>query len=264
LRNKKTIICHSWPINKIKIDIMSPSIQKIALVTGASRGIGKAIAMDLAAQGYHIIALARGKKGLEALDDDIVNSTGTKASLIPYDLADLSGFETLKTALFNRFGHLDLLVHAGAFLGNLTPIAHMETKDFERVIKTNLGGSFGLMQATEPLLRAAKEPMALFFTSSERVVLGKAYWGPYGASKAAMESLVRSWADENEAFGLSVHLIDPGAMRTRMRAQIFPGEDPNSLPEPEAMLPFIRQILSKQNSMKSTPYRFRDWLKETA
>jgi NAD(P)-dependent dehydrogenase (short-subunit alcohol dehydrogenase family) len=238
---------------------MSLKPNKIALVTGASRGIGRAIAIDLASQGYQLIALARGKKGLEALDDEILNLAGVRASLIPFDLADLSSFEALKNVLFDRFGHIDLLIHAGAFLGNLTPIAHMEPKDFERVIKTNLYGSFGLMQATEPLLRLAAQPKALFFTSSERTTDGRAYWGPYGASKSAMESLVRCWADENEAFKIAAHLIDPGPMRTRMRAQIFPGEDPNTLPEPESIVPFIRQILSKEFHAKSETYRFSDW-----
>jgi len=157
---------------------MTATMQKIALVTGASRGIGKAIALDLIAQDYHIIALSRGKKGLEALDDEIQKTLGAKASLIPFDLADVSGFASLQAALYERFGKIDLLVHAAAYLGNLIPIAHMEPKDFERVIKTNLNGTFGLMQACEPLLRYSQDPKAIFLQLPKKLSLVRPIGGP--------------------------------------------------------------------------------------
>jgi NAD(P)-dependent dehydrogenase (short-subunit alcohol dehydrogenase family) len=237
----------------------SPSqSDRIALVTGASRGIGRACALGLAKAGAHIIACARTKKSLEELDDDIFAATGSHATLIPFDLTDFDSTDRLTGVLTERFGRLDVLVHAAAILGPLSPVTHHEAKDFERIVKVNLLATWRLIRAMDPLLRDSSAGRALVFTTGGGVVSGRAFWGPYGATKAAVESLVRAWADEVEITPIRTCLIDPGAMRTKMRAAAYPGEDPDSLPDPSEIVPLILE-LSDAARVPAPLVRFRDW-----
>lgn len=230
-----------------------------AFVSGATRGIGQAIALGLAKAGYHIIASAKTKSALEALDDQIFALTQHHASLLPLDLNQPERLNGLGQALADRFGHIDLFVHSGGVLGNLSPISHYDLKDFERIQRINVTGTWGLIRELEPLLLKAPSPCALFLSSSESVVKGRAFWGLYGATKAALESMVRAWADEHEIHNLRVGLINPGPMRTRMRAAAFPGEDPQSLPHPDEIAPLILQLAHSETLRCDDVISFRDW-----
>ena len=194
-----------------------PLQDQIALVTGASRGIGKASALALAAAGAHIVAVARTQGALEQLDDEIKALTGHSATLVPMDLGEHDGIDQLGLAIHQRFGRLDILVHAAALLGSLTPVSHIEPKHWDRVVSVNLTGTWRLIRSMEGLLRASERPRAIFLTTG-RVARPKAFWGLYGATKAGMEHLVRTWADELEQTKIRAALVDPGAMRTRMRS----------------------------------------------
>jgi NAD(P)-dependent dehydrogenase (short-subunit alcohol dehydrogenase family) len=221
-----------------------PLHDKIALVTGASRGIGRAAALALAKAGAQLVAVARTQGGLEELDDEIRQATGQSATLVPLDIADGDALDQLGFALHQRFGRLDILVHAAATLGPLTPVAHIEPKHWDRVLATNLTATYRLIRTTEPLLRAAPAGRAVFLTTS-RAHTPKAFWGPYGASKAGMENIVRTWADELEQSNVRAVLLDPGAMRTKMRAEAMPGEDPTTLPDPSEIGPMIVELVQQ-------------------
>jgi NAD(P)-dependent dehydrogenase (short-subunit alcohol dehydrogenase family) len=218
-----------------------PLQDKIALVTGASRGIGRAAALALSLAGAHVVAVARTQGGLEDLDDEIKAATGAGATLVPLDVADGDSLDQLGLALHQRFGRIDVLVHAAATLGPMTPVAHIEPKHWERVVGVNLTASYRLIRATEPLLRAADAGRAIFLTSC-RAARPKAFWGPYGVTKAGLEHLVRTWADELEQTKVRAVLLDPGIMRTAMRAEAMPGEDPTTLPEPAEIGPLIVEL----------------------
>jgi NAD(P)-dependent dehydrogenase (short-subunit alcohol dehydrogenase family) len=221
-----------------------PLSEKIALVTGASRGIGRAAALALAKAGAQVVAVARTQGGLEELDDEIRTATGRSATLAPLDVADGDALDQLGFALHQRYGRLDVLVHAAAILGPLTPVAHIEPAHWDRVLATNLTASYRLIRTTEPLLRAAPAARVIFLTTS-RAHRPKAFWGPYGATKAGLENLVRTWADELEQTPIRAVLLEPGAMRTRMRAEAMPGEDPETLPHPDEIGPLIVELAQK-------------------
>jgi NAD(P)-dependent dehydrogenase (short-subunit alcohol dehydrogenase family) len=231
---------------------------QIVLVTGATRGIGRACALALAEAGAHIVATARTQGGLESLDDEIKAMTGKSATLVPLDLAQPDGLDQLGLAIHQRFGHLDLLVHCGAVLGALTPVSHVEPGLWERVMTVNATATYRLIRATERLLRAAPAGRALFFTTG-RVARPKAFWGPYGASKAAMEHIVRTWADELENTTVRAALIDPNAMRTKMRAEAMPGEDPMDLPEPSEIGPMIVELAQAELGQPTSNVVFSEW-----
>jgi len=218
-----------------------PLTDKIALVTGASRGIGRAAALALASAGAHVVAVARTQGGLEELDDEIKAATGQPATLVPLDIAEGDGLDQLGLALHQRFGRIDVLVHAAAILGPMTPVAHIEPKHWDRVVSVNLTATYRLIRTTEPLLRASEAGRAIFLTAG-RAVRPKAFWGPYGVTKAGMEHLVRTWADELEQTRIRAVLLDPGIMRTKMRAEAMPGEDPMTLPEPSEIGPLIVEL----------------------
>jgi NAD(P)-dependent dehydrogenase (short-subunit alcohol dehydrogenase family) len=218
-----------------------PLQDKIALVTGASRGIGRAAAFSLAKAGAQVVAVARTQGALEELDDEIRQATGRSATLVPLDIADGDALDQLGFSLHQRFGRIDILVHAAAILGPLTPVAHIEPKHWDRVVATNLTATYRLIRTTEPLLRAAPAACAIFLTTS-RAHRPKAFWGPYGATKAAMENMVRTWADELEQTPIRAVLLEPGAVRTKMRAEAMPGEDPLTLPEPSEIAPLILEL----------------------
>ncbi len=195
-----------------------PLAGRIALVTGATRGIGHAAALALAAAGAHIIAVGRTQGALEALDDAIQAAGGARATLVPMDLANGAGIDELGLAIQQRHGRLDILVHAAAMLGGLRPAAHIPPALWDKVVAVNLTSIQRLIRSLEPLLRASDAGRAIFLTSG-RAVRPKAFWGAYAATKAGLEALVRCWADEVEVSAIRAVLIDPGAMRTRMPAE---------------------------------------------
>jgi NAD(P)-dependent dehydrogenase (short-subunit alcohol dehydrogenase family) len=231
---------------------------KIALVTGASRGIGKVSALALAAEGAHIVATARTAAALEELDDEIVAATGKRATLVPHDLTEGDAIDQLGGALHQRFGKLDILVHAGAMLGGLSPVGHVAPAQWDKVIATDLTASFRLIRSMEPLLKAAETSKAIFLTS-RLAVAPRAFWAPYAASKAGLEALVRCWADEVEHIGIRAVLLDPGPMRTRMRAEAYPGEDPMSLPAPEEIGPLVVELASGEHGLPNAAVTFASW-----
>ncbi len=208
---------------------------RIALVTGASRGIGRAVARSLARQGAHCVLTARSPGGLEETDDLIrAEREGVDpATLLPLDLLDGAAIDRIGPTLANRFGRLDILVHAAAALGALTPVPHIDERDWERTLSVNVTASWRLIRTAAPLLLRAPAGRAVFLTDAHA---GRplAYWGMLGAGKAAMQNLVLSWADEVSGQDrLRVNLFDPGTVATRMRAQAMPGEDASRLPGPE-------------------------------
>jgi NAD(P)-dependent dehydrogenase (short-subunit alcohol dehydrogenase family) len=232
-----------------------PLSGRIVLVTGASRGIGRASALALAEAGAHVIAVARTQGGLEELDDAIRTATGEGATLVPLDLADGDAIDQLGGALFDRFKKLDGLVHAAATLGLLTPVSHMSPREWDKTAQLNLTATYRLIRSFEPLLRASDAGRAVFLTSSV-ATKPRAFWGPYAATKAGMEALVRAWADEVEFTGVRAVLLDPGRMRTRMRAQAFPGEDPTTLPDPAESGPLVVELCRPDRAPPSETVRY--------
>lgn len=214
-----------------------PLASRIALVTGASRGIGYATALALAKAGAHVIAVARTQGGLEELDDAI-KAAGGSATLVPLNMTDSEGIARLGAALHERHGKLDILVGNAAIAGPSSPLGHIDLKPWTDVIAVNVTANFQLIRCMEPLLRQSDAGRAVFITSG---VASKAtaYLGPYAASKAALDTLVRVWAAETAITPIRVNLFSPGPIRTRMRAQVFPGEDPMTLDTPEQVAEFI-------------------------
>ncbi|MBB4570236.1 SDR family NAD(P)-dependent oxidoreductase [Rhizobium leucaenae] len=203
---------------------------KIALVTGASRGIGYFTALELAKAGAHVIACARTVGGLEELDDAI-KAVGGSATLVPFDLADMNAIDALGGSIFERWGKLDILVANAGVLGVISPIGHVEAKVFEKVMTVNVTATWRLIRSVEPLLMRADAGRAIIL-SSAAAHRCRPFWGPYSASKAAVEALARTWAGETQSTALRITSVDPGATRTAMRAQAMPGEDPDTLPHP--------------------------------
>ena len=230
----------------------------IALVTGASRGIGHASALALAKAGAHVVAVARTQGALEALDDEIKAATGQPATLVPMDLAEADGLDQLGLALHDRFGRLDILLHAAAMLGPLTPVSHIEPKHWDKVVALNLTASYRLIRAMEPLLRASEYPRAIFLTRG-RAIRPKAFWGPYGVTKAGLEHMVRTWGDELEQTKVRAVLLDPSVMRTRMRAEAMPGEDPSTLPDPSEVGPLVVELAQADLGLPTASVVFSDW-----
>jgi NAD(P)-dependent dehydrogenase (short-subunit alcohol dehydrogenase family) len=206
---------------------------KVALITGASRGIGAAVAVRFAREGAHLVLVARTVGGLEEVDD-AVQKAGGRATLVPMDLADFTKIDQMAAAIHQRWGRLDVLVGNAAMLGTLSPMGHIEPKEWARVLDVNVTANWRLIRAMDPLLRMSDAGRAIFVTSG---VSGGVfpYWGSYATSKAALEHMVRTWAGEIAKTDVRVNLIDPGVVRTRMRAQAFPGEDPEKLKPPEAV-----------------------------
>jgi NAD(P)-dependent dehydrogenase (short-subunit alcohol dehydrogenase family) len=214
-----------------------PLASRIALVSGASRGIGYATARALAKAGAHVIAVARTQGGLEELDDDI-RKDGGNATLVPLNLTDFDGIARLGAALNERHGKLDILVGNAGIAGPSSPLGHIEMKPWLDVMAINVTANFQLIRCMEPLLQQSDAGRAVFVTASAAGE-ANAYRGPYAASKAALDTLVRCWANETASTPIRVNLFDPGPVRTRMRAIVFPGEDPNTLDTPEQIAEFI-------------------------
>ncbi len=207
---------------------------RVALVTGASRGIGAAVARRFAAEGAQVILLARTQGALEEVDDQI-RRTGGQATLVPLDLRDGEAIDRMGAALYQRFGRLDILVGNAGVLGGLSPVGHFALPDWSEVMAVNVTANWRLIRSFDALLRQSEAGRAIFVTSG--VTTGVyPYWGAYAASKAALESLARTWAAEVAATSrLQVNLVDPGIVRTRLRAEAFPGEDPLIHPAPDAV-----------------------------
>src|SRR3954469_14411610 len=214
-----------------------PLASRTALVTGASRGIGYATARALAKAGAHVVAVARTQAGLEELDDEIRNDGGS-ATLVPLNLTDFDGIARLGAALNERHGKLDILVGNAGIAGPSSPLGHIDLKAWNDVIAVNVTANFQLIRCMEPLLKQSDDGRAVFVTSAA-AGKARAYLCPYAASKVALETLARAWAQETAATAIRVNLFDPGPIRTRMRASVFPGEDPMTLDTPEQAAEFI-------------------------
>ena len=205
---------------------------RIALVTGASRGIGAAVARRFAAEGARLILVARTTGGLEEVDDAVQRASGEPATLVPMDLRDGEQIDRLGGALAERFGRLDILVANAGMLGQLSPVGHFAPEDWEQTLGLNLGANWRLIRSLDPLLRASPAGRAIFVTAAAAET-APAFWGPYAASKAGLETLVRCYAAETRRSALRVNLLDPGPVATELRRRAYPGEDPSNLPAPD-------------------------------
>lgn len=216
---------------------------RLALITGASQGIGAAVAKAYAKAGAHVILVARNQKKLEKMDDEI-REAGGQATLLPLDLMNFEEVDKLGPSIYERFGKLDIFVGNAGLLGTLGPLTQISNTEYQRVLDTNLSANFRLIKTLDPLLQASDTGRAIFVSTSEEVVGGRAYWGTYSISKAALESMVRVYAAENEKTNLRVNIVDPGAVRTDMRASAKPGEDPMSLPHPDDIVNVFLDLAS--------------------
>lgn len=217
-----------------------PLLNRVAVVTGASRGIGRAAALALAEAGAHIIALARTQGALESLDDEI-RARGSSATLVPVNLKDLDALDRLGAAIHERWGKLDILLGNAGQLGELAPITHIDQPVWDEVMTVNVTANYRLIRSFDPLLRASDAGRAIFLTSGAAHSC-KAYWGAYAISKAALEALVRTYAAETVTTPIKVMLLSPGALRTSMRRAAMPGEDPLTLRTPEDLAPHIVKL----------------------
>ena len=217
-----------------------PLSNRIAVVTGASRGIGRAAALALAEAGAHIIALARTQGALEQLDDEI-RARGASATLVPVNLKDLDAIDRLGAAIYGRWGKLDILLGNAGILGELAPITHVDQPVWDEVMAVNVTANYRLIRSLDPLLRASDAGRAVF-VSSGAAHKCLAYWGPYSISKAALEALVRTYAAETVTTPVKAMLLNPGPLRTAMRRAAMPGEDPLTLKTPEDLAPHILKL----------------------
>jgi NAD(P)-dependent dehydrogenase (short-subunit alcohol dehydrogenase family) len=214
---------------------------RIALITGASRGIGRATSRLFAREGAHVLLLARRHQSLEAVDDEIKAAGGT-TSLIPLDLVDGATIDALGPSLYERFGKLDILVGNAGVLGGLRPLVHIPSDLWDRVLAVNLTANWRLIRTLDPLLRRSDAGRAIFVTSSGVAKEGRAYWAPYSVSKRALETLVKTYANEAADSDVKVNLVAPGATATAMRAEAYPGEDQDALHGPEEVAQVILDL----------------------
>jgi NAD(P)-dependent dehydrogenase (short-subunit alcohol dehydrogenase family) len=232
-----------------------PLADRIALVTGASRGIGAALALELAQAGAHVVAVARTVGGLEELDDKI-KAAGGSATLVPLDVKDSDGIGRLALALNERYARLDVLIGNAGLIGPLSPLGHIEPKDWDNVVAVNITANWQLIRTMDPLLKCAPAGRAVFLTSGV-AYLGRAYWGPYAASKAALDALVRAYAAECATTPVRANLFAPGPTRTRMYLGAFPGIDPETLPTPEEVAKAIVPLCLPDCTETGKIYGFR-------
>ncbi len=205
---------------------------RVALITGASRGIGRAVALRFAQEGAHLILTARTQGGLEELDDEIQEISGESATLVPIDLTDFDAIDQMGAAVFDRFKRLDVLVGNAGLLTSLTPMAQVKPKDWDRVMALNVTSNYRLIRSFDPLLRLSEAGRAIFVSST--VTQGVwPFWGVYGVSKAALESMVQTYASEIEKTNIKANILNPGPTRTTMRHVAYPGEDPQTVKPPE-------------------------------
>ncbi|HQT77494.1 MAG: oxidoreductase [Rhodospirillales bacterium 20-64-7] len=227
----------------------------VALVTGASRGIGAAAAVELARLGAHLVITARTQGGLEETDDAI-RAVGGQATLLPLDMREGGQLDAIGPSLYQRFGRLDILVHNAGALGRLTPVAHILPDDWADVVAVNLAASWRLIRTCDPLLRQAAAGRAVFVTEA-RARSPLAYWGAMGATKAGMEHLVLTWAQEIAITRAKVNLFDPGVVATRMRSNAFPGEDRTALRRPEQVAPLLAALCLPSEDRNGTLVQFQ-------
>jgi NAD(P)-dependent dehydrogenase (short-subunit alcohol dehydrogenase family) len=231
-----------------------PLKDRVAVVSGASRGIGFAVALELARAGAHVVAVARTVGGLEELDD-AVKAAGGAATLAPFDLKDFAAIDRLGAAIHERWGKLDILVGNAGLLGPLSPLGHIEPKAFDEVMAVNVTANWRLIRSLDPLLQAADAGRALF-VSSGAAHKAPAYWGPYATSKAALQALVMTYAAETQRTGVRVNIVNPGPLRTRMRAEAMPGEDPQTLRTPEELAAEILKLALPESTAHGLIYDF--------
>lgn len=232
-----------------------PLADRIALVTGASRGIGAALALELAKAGAHIVAVARTVGALEELDDKI-KAEGGSATLVPLDVKDSDGIARLALALNERYGRLDVLVGNAGVLGPLSPLDHYQPKDWDNLFAVNVTANWQLIRTMDALLKRSQAGRAVFLTSAV-AYKGRAYWGPYAAAKAALDALVRSYAAECATTNVRANLFAPGPTRTRMYLGAFPGIDPQTLPTPEEVAKGIVPLCLPDCTESGKIYDFR-------
>jgi NAD(P)-dependent dehydrogenase (short-subunit alcohol dehydrogenase family) len=236
-----------------------PLKDRLALITGASRGIGRAVAVGLAQAGAHVVVVARTIGALEELDDEI-RTAGGKATLLQLDISKGDKVDQIGPTLFQRWGKLDILVANAGILGPLSPLHHVTEEAWKQVIDINLSANWRLIRTLDPLLKRSDAGRAVFVTSG--AANGKyAYWGPYAVSKAAVECLVKTYAHELNDTNVRVNLINPGPVRTAMRAKAFPGEDPMKLPAPEELVPLFLELASPECDFSGHVVNFADWKK---
>jgi NAD(P)-dependent dehydrogenase (short-subunit alcohol dehydrogenase family) len=228
---------------------------RLALITGASRGIGRAVALAMAKAGAHVIITARRVSGLEDLDDEI-RAFGGNATLVKLDLTDGDKVDALGPTIYERWRRLDVLVANAGILGPLSPLPHITVDSWTAVLDVNLNANWRLIRTCDPLLRNSDAGRAIFVTSGAADAQ-RAYWGAYAVSKAALEALAKTYAHEVENTNVRVNLINPGPMRTNMRAQAFPGEDPETLPTPDEVAPLFLELANSANTANGRRFDFQ-------
>ncbi len=234
---------------------------RIALVTGASRGIGYQLAKELGSRGAHVIAVARTVGGLEDLDDEIKDAGGD-ATLVPLDLADFEALDRLGAAIYERWSKLDIFIGNAGMLGVLSPIGHIKPKDFEKVIAVNVTANWRLIRSLDPLLRQSDAGRALFLTAIQAHT-SNAFWGLQSVSKAALEAMARTWANESLQTAMKINLADPGPTRTALRGKAMPGENPEAITEPSEVARELVELVKEDVQETGGLYdrTSQDWLK---
>jgi len=222
-------------------------INKLAVVTGASRGIGAATAKYLAKEGAHVILVARTRGGLEEVDDEI-RKTGGKATLVPMDLTDYNRIDEMGATIFQRFGKLDILISNAGLLGTLGPLSQIDTKVWEQTMAVNVTANWRLIRSLDPLLRLSTSGRAIFLTSSA-AQYHRAFWGLYATSKIALEMIVSTYAKETSGSNIAAILFNPGRTRTKMRAQAYPGEDPKTNKRPEFVAQQLVDLITLKDNL---------------
>lgn len=232
---------------------------RLALVTGASRGIGRAVALALGEAGAHIVAVAPAKStdALETLDDEL-KAKGSAATLVPLDVKDGAGIDRLGAGIFERWGKLDILVANAGILGTLTPLAHIAPKEWDDLIAINLTANWRLIRALDPLLRASDAGRAIF-VSSGAADKATPFWGGYAVTKVALEKLAQTYAAETAKTPVRVNIVNPGGTRTRMRQQAFPGEDPDTLPTAQEVARLFVELADPAWDRTGERIDYRDW-----
>jgi NAD(P)-dependent dehydrogenase (short-subunit alcohol dehydrogenase family) len=214
---------------------------KVAVITGASRGIGASVAKELARCGAHVVLIARTIGGLEAVDDEI-KTLGGKSTLMPLDLFKLNDLDALGPTLHQHFPKIDIFIGNAAMLGTLAPITHVKPDEFQKVMDLNVTANYRLLRTLDPLLKASNAGRVVFVTSGVTQSI-RAYWGEYAISKVALEALAKTYAAECEGTNMRVNILDPGRVRTAMRSQAYPGEDPNLRPHPDQIAPYFLKLI---------------------
>lgn len=228
---------------------------RIALVTGASRGIGRSAARIFAREGAHVILVARTTGGLEEVDDEVTALGGT-ATLVPLDLKDFDAIDQLGASIYERWGKLDIALGNAGVLGDLAPLPHVDPKSWQEVLDVNVTANWRLIRSLDPLLRLSDAGRFVFVTSGAAVKFN-AYWGPYSVSKAALDALAKTYAAEMQNTSVRINLFSPGATRTGMRADAMPGEDPETLPHPDEVAEALLDLVAPECTRNGEIISFR-------